>query len=120
MSYDIYIKNPKTNETVLFEEPHQLTGGTFCIGGTRYAHLNITYNYAFFFYNFIDTKLGIRSLYGKKVQDVIKILTPVIEKLGTRTEENYWLDTPGNAGKALQNLVDLMKMCPEDSIVEGD
>lgn len=43
MSYDINLKDPITNEVIEFDEPHQMKGGMYAVGGTREAWLNITY-----------------------------------------------------------------------------
>ena len=50
MSYDIYLRDRVTKETVHFDTPHQMAGGTYAIGGTTEAWLNITYNYAQWYY----------------------------------------------------------------------
>ena len=49
MSYDIHITDPNTGETLHTAQPHHLYGGTYCPNTTR-LHLNITYNYAPFYY----------------------------------------------------------------------
>ena len=46
MSYDISLREPVSGEQVYFDEPHQMNGGTYALGGTTEAWLNITYNYA--------------------------------------------------------------------------
>ena len=50
MSYDIYLRDRVTKETVHFDTPHQMAGGTYAVGGTPEAWLNITYNYARWYY----------------------------------------------------------------------
>ncbi len=45
MSYDIELVDPVTKEPVELDEPHHMRGGTYAIGGTPHAHLNVTYNY---------------------------------------------------------------------------
>ena len=44
MSYDISLLDPVTKETIQFETPHQIRGGTYAINGTTEADFNITYN----------------------------------------------------------------------------
>lgn len=34
MSYDIRLIDPVTKETINFDTPHQMTGGTYAVGGT--------------------------------------------------------------------------------------
>lgn len=119
MSYDIYLVDPETKETIYFDEPHDLKGGTYAIGGTTEAWLNITYNYFKFFRQYVDPEKGIRALYGKPAKDCIPILLNAIDQLGTHRDEDYWAATPGNAGAALENLLMLCRLAPE-AIVTGD
>ena len=51
MSYDIYLKDPVTQEVIEFDEPHQMKGGMYAVGGTTEAWLNVTYNYAQYYYD---------------------------------------------------------------------
>lgn len=119
MSYDIYLGEPGSGDTIIFDESHDITGGTFALGGTDEAWLNITYNYAKFYYEHIDPKTGIRSLYGKTGKEVIPVLEKAIKALGTETDKDYWKATPGNAGAALQGLLIFAKARP-DGIFNGD
>lgn len=119
MSYDIYMKDPKTMETIEFNEPHQIKGGTYAVGGTTEAWLNITYNYSRFYYKTIDKRKGIRWLYGKTGKECLPILESAIEILGTTGTEDYWEATSGNAGHALIGLMEFCKMRP-DGIFDGD
>ena len=43
MSYDIYIVSVNGDD-VLFREKHTINGGTYKVGGTNDAHLNVTFN----------------------------------------------------------------------------
>jgi hypothetical protein len=45
MSYDLCLNDPVTGECLQFDEPHHMRGGTYCVGGERWAKLNITWNY---------------------------------------------------------------------------
>ena len=118
MSYDIYLRDADGNGVQL-PEPHQLNGGTYAMGGTREAWLNVTYNYSTYFHEHIDAEIGIRWLYGKKAADTIPTLEKAISALGTETADDYWARTPGNAGAALANLLELARLCP-DAIWAGD
>jgi len=101
MSYDISLtKNGKSVKVESFEE-----GGTYVLGGSSEADLNITYNYGWFYYRYLDEKKGIRWLYGKKGKDCIKRLKKAIKELGTNKYRDYWAPTPGNAGYALSILL---------------
>ena len=46
MSYDINLCDPVTHDVLELDDPHDMRGGTYAMGGTREAHLNVTYNYA--------------------------------------------------------------------------
>lgn len=49
MSWNVSIVDPKTKEVQNLLERHDLRGGTYALGGTTEASLNITYNYGDFF-----------------------------------------------------------------------
>ncbi len=144
MSYDVRLKDAddKTVEVEAHEE-----GGTYAIGGQTEAHLNITYNYAWFYYHFLDKEQGIRWLYGKQATDCIKRLETAVAELGTKKHHHqdeephrdpddpslvkfegkafgrqsggYWCDTPGNAGAALKTLLGWAHQHPE-AVFDGD
>ena len=119
MSYDIYLEEPETRETITFDESHNITGGTFALGGTDEAWLNITYNYSKFYYSMIDKEKGIRWLYGKTGKECLPVLKAAVEKLGTKTSKDYWKATAGNAGAALLGLTAFCELRP-DGIFDGD
>ena len=47
MSYDIYLKDTVSGETLQTDQPHQMRGGQYAMGGTREMWLSVTYNYAY-------------------------------------------------------------------------
>lgn len=118
MSYDLRLIDKKTKKTLQLKEKHNLKGGTYEIGGTSYAWLNVTYNYSSFFYQIFGEK-GIRTLYGMNGKDSISVLEDGISKLGDDVSDDYWKATEGNAKSALKNLLILAKACP-DGVWEGD
>lgn len=118
MSYDIRLLDPVTRETIQFDSPHHMTGGTYAVGGTTEAWLNITYNYAKFYYEVLGEK-GIRTIYGRTGADSIPLLQEAADKLGDETDDNYWVATPGNAKAPLLQLIAMAKMRP-DGIWDGD
>lgn len=119
MSYDLDLNDPITGECLKLDVPHHMRGGTYAVGGSSYASLNITYNYAKHFYNTIDEEEGLRFLYGKTGAEVIPILEAAIAKLGDDVSEDYWEATEGNAKQALMQLLALSKMRP-DGVWSGD
>lgn len=115
MSFDIYLlKNGKPVEIERHTE-----GGTYCLGGTESAELNVTYNYSQFFYESLDKKKGFRWLYKKRAKKTIGRLEKAIKELGTKQHSNYWEKTPGNAGYALSILLKWAERHPR-AIWEGD
>lgn len=118
MSYDIYLCDPETKEVLHLDAPHHLTGGTYALGGTTEAHLNVTYNYAEHFVRVLGEK-GIRSIYGTTGADSIPVLEAAISKLGDDADDDYWKATEGNAKQALVQLVALAKIRP-DGVWDGD
>lgn len=118
MSYDIELVD-NDGEVVALDEPMDLRGGTFIVGGTSRAWFNITYNYSKYFYDVLG-KDGIRSIYGKTVAETLPILEEAAAKLGTDTDPDYWKATEGNARNALLGLITLAKSAPPDSVWRGD
>lgn len=138
MSYDIYLADPVTREPIELEEAHHMRGGTYPLSGTTEAWLNITYNYADWYYRpgvFAETAegdRGIRTIYGMTGAESIPILKKAIEVLEGLTVDiskkehcekqgctGYWLSTKANALRPLYQLLALAQMRP-DGIWKGD
>lgn len=113
MSYDISLKDPVTGDTVHFDVPHQMAGGTYIVGGTIEAWLNITYNYAPWYYKdgvfpdrgekgqeFHDGLTGIRSIYGLSSAESIPVLEHAIKTL-----ENMAEDLPEEKSRITRSMV---------------
>ena len=87
MSYDISLCDPVTKEPLVTDLPHMMTGGTYAIGGTRELWLNVTYNYARWYYEpgvFAPTEeesKGIRTIYGLTGAESIPVLKNAISAL---------------------------------------
>ena len=134
MSYDIYLRNRVTKETVHFDAPHQMAGGTYAVGGTTEAWLSVTYNYAQWYYKdgvFPDNgedNSGIRSIYGLSGAESIPVLEHAIKTLESMTEDltekeiqeykgggagGYWTPTRANANRPLYQLLAMSKMRPD-------
>jgi len=118
MSYDISLRDPVTKRVLQLDEPHHMRGGSYQIGGTFRAELNITYNYAKHYVRVIGID-GIRSLYGKTGAESIPMLKMAIAELGDDVNENYWDPTEGNAKRALTQLLALAQMLPH-GVWDGD
>lgn len=143
MSYDITLCEPVSKETIIFDKKHLMSGGTHVIGGTQEAWLNITYNYADWYYKegVFPKKpecefggLGIRSIYGMTGAESIPVLKNAISVLENLDEDisdeerkeceeqgatGYWMPTRKNAIKPLYQLLAFAQLRP-DGIWCGD
>lgn len=146
MSYDISLLDPVTKDVIELDKTHMMTGGTYAIGGTREAWLNITYNYSEWYYmegifpptvpdeNFHNGRGGIRSIYGMSgaesipvLKHAIKVLEDCKEDISAEEREEckrngatgYWMPTRRNAIKPLYQLLAFAQMRP-DGVWEGD
>lgn len=109
MSWNIDLeKNGKSVDVTRHTE-----GGTYMLGGSTKAELNITYNYSPFYYKHLDNKDGLKWLHGKKAVECISRLRNAISKLGTTKDIDYWKATGGNAGAALNLLLKWAESNPE-------
>ena len=133
MSYDISLIDPVTKQTLELDAPHHMRGGTYAVGGTTQASLNITYNYAPQFFRAFEPywhdigplpdggaiTQGIRILYGMTGASSLPLLDRAIAALGDDVDPDYWKPTDGNAKRALLQLRALAEMRP-DGVWDGD
>ena len=117
MSYNIRLIDSVSKDTIHLSAAHQMSGGTFAVGGTTEASLNITYNYSAHYYRIING--GIRAIYGMSGATSLPLLDHAIASLGDKTDPDYWQPTEGNAKRALIQLRTLAQLRP-DGIWEGD
>ena len=117
MSYNIQLNNPDGTVATV-PDGHDLRGGTYVLGGTDDAWLNVTYNYSPHFYRTMGEK-GIRAIYGMTGRESLPMLTQAIDALGADIHPDYWKPTEGNARAALVNLRQLAMACP-DAVWNGD
>ncbi len=96
------------------------------ISDSEEAEISITYNYAWFFYKFIDPEKGLRWVYGKKGKDCVDRIQKAIGELmttgmgnGDKPYKDYWAPTPGNVKRVLDELLRWCKLHPE-GIFRGD
>lgn len=118
MSYDISLVDPQTGQEIEFEMPLDIKGGTYALGGTRKAWLNVTWNYSPHFYRTMGER-GIRTIYGMTGLVSIPVLDAAIAQLAADVDEDYWKPTEGNARAALINLRQLATLCPM-AVWQGD
>lgn len=108
MSYWVYL----LNEQGPVEVTRHAEGGTYALGGTPTAELNVTYNYGTFFRETLGEE-GLRELQDKKASAVLALLEQAVATLGTERDSDYWKPTPGNAGYALSILLEWAKQYPD-------
>ncbi len=109
MSYDVGLYNG--GELVAVSRHSE--GGTYVVGGTDGAELNVTYNYCGYYREFLDTGDGLYWLHGKKAKDTVIRLEGAVAALGTERDRDYWKATLGNAGYALSILLGWAKQHPD-------
>lgn len=119
MSYDVYLKDPVTKQTIEFAEKHEMIGGTYCLGGTNEAWLNVTYNYGGHYRAAFGDEDGIRTIYGMTGAESIPVLEAAAAKLSDETDPDYWKATDGNAKRPLLQLVAMARLRP-DGVWDGD
>ena len=118
MSYDIELRDPATGAACELAESHQMRGGTYPVGGTPNAEINITYNYSTHFCRVLGEN-GIRGIYGMTGAESIPVLLDAAANLRDDTDPDYWKATEGNARQALLQLLALAEMKPE-GVWHGD
>ena len=110
MSYWVYLTAPN-GDVLQLDEPHDIKGGTYVLGGTNACELNITYNYSGILYRVLDG--GIPALDGRTARDTAPMIQAAVEKLSDDTDPNYWNATEGNVREALQGLLVFARAHPD-------
>ena len=118
MSYDIKLCDAVTGEVLYLDAPHQIRGGTYCVGEITEAWLNVTYNYSGHFYRVFGEK-GIRTIYGMTGAESIPGIEAAATQLADDATNNYWEATEGNAKRALMGLLAFARLRP-DGVWAGD
>ena len=115
MSYDIRLVDPVTKEPLHTKVNHDMRGGMYDMGGTTELWLNITWNYAHYYYESTDgdprfahdeisayyadgttgpvkTEYGIRGIYGKTGAESIPMLKDMIDRIEKKykTADGKW------------------------------
>jgi len=101
MSYDIHYNGL---DDLPLDVPSFEDGGTYVLGGSRQAELNVTSNYSKLFAQYFHED-GIGWIDGKTGKEALPYLKHGLAILGQVPDEDYWKSTPGNAGLVLKRLV---------------
>jgi hypothetical protein len=93
-------------------------GGTYAVGGTDCAELNVTYNYGARFREALPElaegpNVLARMLDGKRASETLPMLERAVAVLGVKRSQDYWESSPGNAGTALAVLRDWASEHPD-------
>lgn len=85
-------------------------GGTYVMGGTSEAELNVTYNYGGQFRQAWPEPLEGSGALGQMLDgrtgaETAPLLRQAVAKLGTEPSKDYWDSSAGNAGRALATLL---------------
>jgi len=107
MSWWIYLEDD-SGESVIVDSHSD--GGTYCVGGTSSAELNMTYNYS---KPFGEAGFNLRSINGKRAAECVDEMERVVAALGTERASDYWAPTNGNAGAALNRLCTWARQHPQ-------
>lgn len=102
-----------SDDSGIVKVPVHNEGSTLTVGGNVDASINLTWNYSKFYYDVVDKKKGLKWISGKKAKNTISRLTKAVKALGVDFSGDYWIATPGNAGKALATLLSWAKIHPE-------
>lgn len=108
MSYWVYL----CDDDGTVQVDNHSEGGTYVLGGTSDACVNVTYNYGHHYYDLLHED-GLRGLHGLSGAEAAPLLERAVAVLGTeRDDSDYWAPTPGNAGAALGVLLRWAKQHP--------
>lgn len=115
MSHDLEMVNENGKVFELDKPlPEEECGGTYPLGGSTTTKINITYNYSWYYYQFLDKENGIKWLCGKKGKDCVKRLEEAIKPFEKSSPcKDYWCNKPGNCVRPLKILLNWAKLFPE-------
>jgi len=107
MSYWVYLEQDCEPVAV---EPFT-DGGTYAVGGSSDAELNVTYNYGEVFSLF---GWSLKKLHQVRAGDTVDALEHLAAKLPNKPyKADYWAPTPGNAGAVVHRLLAWARQHPD-------
>lgn len=91
MSYDVYLNDAEGN--IIKLKYKHCEGGTYQLGGSDDAHLNITGNYGGLYCEYFHPE-GLSFIHGKKASETNLLMFEAVSKLGCEklTEDYYVYD----------------------------
>ena len=97
MSWSIYLQDEEGN--TIETDKSRTEGGTYQVGGTTQAELNVTYNYSQVF--------KFSQLHDMKPIDAAIVLLKRLKELKLQDiDPDYWKPTEGNVAKAMMTLLE--------------
>ena len=103
MSWDVSIEDDAGE--YLEVDHFEGEGGTYALGGSSLAELNVTYNYGQLFRQAMPhLENGFNSLQGMSLELAYQHILEGCSVLPDDPAPDYWATTPGNAGHALHIL----------------
>ena len=107
MSYDVRLVHPETGDTLPASE-RVFGGGTYPVGGRDDCCFNITYNYSQIFGPLVH------HLNDRTAADTLPALLAFVDMWPDARpyERDYWAPTPGNAKKAVEQLIVFARVHP--------
>lgn len=111
MGYSLEIIDPKTGSAFDLGATYDIRGSTYAVGGTRWAEIDVTFNYTPIIQRVLGCKLA--DLHGRDAQDTVKPLREAADKLSLfPCCDDYWHACEPNVRTTLLQLAALAEMCP--------
>lgn len=116
MSYDMALM--RDGGICTYDAPVERRQGTYQVGGSTQAEINITYNYSKIFRREFGDG-GLSRLEGVSGKDSVVLLDAVISRLKDDAHEDYWQATEGNARVCLMEMRAMARDFPDAVWVWG-
>lgn len=115
MSVDYSLRYDGDEWPARLAEPMGEEGGTYAVGGSEYAELNVTYNYSHVWVRVLGDEFPgmVEMLHGRKAGETVPVLARLCAELPDEPGDDYWQPTPGNAGHAAALLLRMAREHPE-------
>ena len=117
MGYDVDFVD-ENGELFELKIPHHV-GGIQREGGMSRTYMSVTYNYYWFYKEFLDKRKGFEWLHGKLGKVVLPRIKKVVKYFDEKynvtitNEQNYWVDSMNNCLLPLRELIRWCELYPE-------
>lgn len=122
MSYDVFLQEQETGNTIELTHPYSFQGGTYLQGYRKGAWISVTGNYSETIDEIMSlssgSNVGLRKLDGytgkESIHTLLYVLTALTEHVDYSVPtNNYWEVTPANIAKTLVALIHFATMRPD-------